>query len=244
MPKSVAVVLCAIPLVLLAACGAGGPVATEGPVAKRTIFYGWSGYSTVGHYTQVSAAWVQPAVVCPAKGVSHSSFWVGLDGVWPSDPQTVEQTGIEADCSRGTPFYRAWYELVPTEKVYVPYSSVVKPGDKISASVTTDGDGHFTLSLSDPSEDWTKKTPAALGKARLGSAEVIVEKPVNAQGHTLANFGIVRFTHATANGRSFSDLNGLQRINMARPDGRRGPKVEATTSPMSNGAFLVTWKHP
>src|SRR5437763_284727 len=114
----------------------------------------WSGYAATGNrFTSVSASWTEPTVVC--SGTAYSSFWVGLDG---DTSNTVEQTGTSADCSGGTPQYYAWYEMYP--KYPTNLRGTVRPGDKLSASVTTDGRGGFTLTISDSTQGWTNTTNA------------------------------------------------------------------------------------
>src|SRR5262249_19767511 len=68
----------------------------------------WSGYavSGFGPYQSVSSSWRQPAVDCSLTPTAWSAFWVGLDG---DTTNTVEQTGTEADCSKGAAVYYAWY---------------------------------------------------------------------------------------------------------------------------------------
>src|SRR5579862_2270478 len=160
----------------------------------------WSGYAVTGsRYTSVSASWVQPTVNCSVTPTGWSSFWVGLDG---DTTNTVEQTGTEADCSSGTAVYSAWYEMYP--KYPVNYRDTVAPGDSFSASVTTDGRGDFSLTLTDNTRHWSHTTTARLKSAKLGSAEVIAEAPSSSGGVLpLADFGTANFTAATANGTSF-----------------------------------------
>jgi hypothetical protein len=193
----------------------------------------WSGYAvTGGRYTSVSASWTEPSVSC--SGTAYSSFWVGLDGDTSS---TVEQLGTDADCSGSTPQYYAWTEMYP--KYPVNLSGTVKPGDKLSASVTTNGSGSFTLKITDSTQGWTSTTNAKLHSAALASAEVIAEAPSSRSGVLpLANFGSVGFTGATANGVSMDSLSGLDPITMAS-----GSTVKAQPSNMSGGSFTVTWKH-
>ena len=245
MAKWTAVVLCFLSVVVFTACGAGNRTAAGGTThgASNT----WSGYAlAAGRYTQVSASWVQPSVNCSVAQTVYSdywegaSIWAGLDG-FSAGMGTVEQTGTSAFCEYGRLSYSAWYELWPKSRKEVEYSNLVKAGDKISASVTADGNGHFTLILADQSEGWMRRRTATYKKARLGSAEVIAEVPDPLAGYprTLADFGTVSFTGATANGASFSDVNGLHEIDMVSPKG----KLKAATSPLANGAFSVTWKH-
>ncbi|MDX6482152.1 MAG: hypothetical protein QOG85_2662 [Gaiellaceae bacterium] len=193
----------------------------------------WSGYAvTGGRYTSVSASWTEPAVSC--SGTAYSSFWVGLDGDTSS---TVEQTGSSADCSGSTPQYYAWYEMYP--KYPVNLSGTVRPGDKLTASVTTDGKGNFTLTISDSTQGWTNTTNAKLHSAALASAEVIAEAPSSRSGVLpLANFGTVSFTNASANGTPLGNLSGLDPITMSS-----GGTTKAQPGNISGGSFSVAWKH-
>ncbi|MFL5915859.1 MAG: G1 family glutamic endopeptidase [Gaiellaceae bacterium] len=195
----------------------------------------WSGYAVTGsRYTSVSASWTEPTVSC-SGGTAYSSFWVGLDG---DTSGTVEQTGTDADCSGSTPQYYAWYEMYP--KFPVNLSGTVRPGDNMTASVTTNGSGSFTLTISDTTQRWTNTTNARLKRASLASAEVIAEAPSSSGGVLpLANFGTVGFTSAKANGATLtSSTPGIDPITM-----QSGSTVKAQPGSISSGAFSVTWKH-
>ena len=195
----------------------------------------WSGYAvTGGRYTSVSASWTQPTATC-AGTTAYSSFWVGLDG---DTSNTVEQTGTDADCSGSTPQYYAWYEMYPKFPVNLRYT--VKPGDHLSASVTTNGSGSFTLTITDSTQGWTNTTSARLKSAKLASAEVIAEAPSSSGGVLpLANFGKVSFSGASANGALLtSSTPGIDPITM-----QSGSTVKAQPSSISNGGFSVAWKH-
>jgi hypothetical protein len=194
----------------------------------------WSGYAVTGsRFTSVSASWTQPTAKC--TGTAYSSFWVGLDG---DTSNTVEQTGTDADCSGSTPQYYAWYEMYP--KFPVNLRGTVRPGDHLSASVTTDGSGRFTLTITDSTQGWTNTTNARLKSAKLASAEVIAEAPSSSGGVLpLANFGTVSFSGAKANGSLLtSSTPHLDPITM-----QSGSTVKAQPSSISNGAFSVAWKH-
>ena len=221
---------------LSAAAGGATPSRWHGPMHKLTnsTSTNWSGYAvTGGRYTRVSAAWTEPKATC--SGTAYSSFWVGLDG---DTSNTVEQTGTDADCSGSTPQYYAWYEMYP--KFPVNLSGKVAPGDKLSASVTTNGSGSFTLTITDSTQGWTNTKTARLKSAKLASAEVIAEAPSSSGGVLpLANFGTVSFTGATVNGNVLtSGTSGLDAITM-----QSGSTVKAQPGTISNGSFSVTWKH-
>jgi hypothetical protein len=124
-------------------------------------------------------------------------------------------------------------------KYPVNYRDTVHAGDQFTASVTTDGRGGFTLVLSDTTRGWSHTATARLKSAKLGSAEVIAEAPSSSGGVLpLADFGTVGFSGATANGTSFSNLSGLDKINMVS-----GSTTKASTSNISGGNFSVTWQH-
>ena len=226
----------AIAAALSATAGGATSSLRHGPIHKITnsTSTNWSGYAvTGGRYTSVSSSWVQPAASC--SGTAYSSFWVGLDG---DTSNTVEQTGTDADCSGSTPVYYAWYEMYP--KFPVNYSNTVKPGDHMSASVTTNGSGSFTLTISDSTQGWSNTKTARLKSAKLASAEVIAEAPSSSGGVLpLANFGTVGFSSATVNNSLLtSSTPGLDAITM-----KSGTTVKAQPGSMNNGSFSVAWKH-
>ena len=225
----------AIAAALSATAGGATPSVKHGRMHRITnsTSTNWSGYAvTGGRYTQVSASWKVPQVSC--SGTAYSSFWVGLDG---DTSNTVEQTGTDSDCSGTTPQYYAWYEMYP--KFPVNFSNPVHVGDTMSASVTTDGRGGFTLTISDGTA-WSKTVNARLKSAKLASAEVIAEAPSSSGGVLpLANFGTVNFTSAKANGALLtSSTPGIDPITM-----QSGSTVKAQPGNISSGAFSDTWHH-
>ncbi len=221
---------------LSATAGGATPSLRQGRMHRITnsTSTNWSGYAVTGsRFTSVASSWTEPTVTCSAT--AYSSFWVGLDG---DTSNTVEQTGTDADCSGKTPQYYAWYEMYP--KYPVNLSGKVAPGDKLSASVTTNGSGSFTLKITDSTQGWTNTTTTKLKSAKLASAEVIAEAPSSSSGVLpLANFGTVGFTGATVNGSVLtSSTPNLDPITM-----QSGSTVKAQPSSMSSGSFSVAWKH-
>jgi hypothetical protein len=222
-----------------------GPVL--GPINAAASSANWAGYAATGQpgtLTSVSSSWSQPAVNCGNAAQTFSSFWVGLDG---DGTPTVEQTGTEADCANGaaaggpgqssTATYQGWYEIFPAPPVF--YNNPVQPADAMSASVTANGNGMFTLTLTDTTQGWTKTTQQSEPNAQLGSAEVIAEAPSNGQQVLpLANFGTVNFGNATADNQPLgNEGQNLSAITMAS-----GNTTLATPSALNGGnAFSVTW---
>ena len=195
----------------------------------------WSGYAATGAtgaFKSVSSSWTQPAVTCTSKA-TYSSFWVGLDGYSNS---ALEQTGTEADCVGGRAEYGAWWEVLPAAES--PYSVTVAPGDHLSASVVDNGNGTFTMTLSDSTQGWTKTTTHAGSSGyKDSSAEVIAEATeVNGRIANLSNFGTVTFSGSTAGGTALGSLSPTEIVM----EGSRDVKAQPGT--ISGGTFADTWK--
>jgi hypothetical protein len=219
--------------------GSGGGSEGGGPTVNGTAnaagtSVNWSGYAaagTPGQFTSVSTSWTQPAVTCGATNMD-SSFWAGLDG---DGTDTVEQTGTEADCTNGTASYSGWWEMFPNAPVF--YDNPVDPGDVMSASVTANGNGNFTLTLSDTTQGWTQTTQQTSADAQLGSAEIIAEAPSDGTVLPLSNFGTVTFSNDTVNGAPIGN-SGAASLTMVS----QGGVTEATPSALAGGnSFTVTW---
>ena len=124
-------------------------------------------------------------------------------------------------------------------KFPVNLSLAIRPGDSISASVTTSGNGRFTLTLTNTTTGQSFQTVQTLKRARLASAEAIAEAPSGSGGVLpLTNFGTANFSSVTVNGQSIGSFNP-DRIDMVQ-----NGVTKATTSALSGGtSFSVTWKH-
>jgi hypothetical protein len=150
---------------------------------------GWSGYAGADvkdSVTAVSGSWIVPAATCGAEGEKNTgaSFWVGIDGYTSA---TVEQTGTDADCSKSSPKYYAWYEFFPLPGVTIT-SLVVEPGDLMTASVIYDGT-QFTATITDERTGETFSISKAVPEARRNSAEWIAED----NSYLFTDFGTVLF---------------------------------------------------
>lgn len=213
------------------ATGAAG----TGTVTQATST-NWSGYADTGaKFNSVSASWTQPTVTCNANH-TFSSFWVGLDG---DGSNTVEQTGTEADCQNGNATNFGWFEMFPAAPV--AYNQPVAAGDSMSASVTTDGNGNFTLTLTDNTQGWNQVTHQTSNSAQLASAEVIAEAPSSTTGVLpLSNFGNVNFTNAMANGAAIG-TGAANQLTMMSQGGTPKATASALTAAQN---FSVTFMNP
>ena len=136
----------------------------------------WNGYADTdsgGHtYSEISGTWAEPSAKCTST-TSEAAFWVGLDGLTSA---TVEQVGTLAACQDGTASYYTWWEMYPTNDIQV-VGTTVKPGDKITASVTKTGT-KFALKLTDATTSGNNFSVTETCATCLGSsAEWVAENP-------------------------------------------------------------------
>jgi len=211
-----------------------GPFSAHGRGLHSVTSSNWSGYaatSGTGSFSSVSASWVEPTGHCTSES-QYSSLWLGLDGY---SSRSVEQTGSEVDCSGSTPLYYAWWEMYPGPSH--TFRSTVSPGDHFTASVTFDGGGRFTLTISDTTRGWSHTENKTLSSARRSSAEVIVEAPSSLSGILpLANFGTANFTNSAANGSAIGNFGPTEIIMKA------GSTQKDSISALSGGtSFGATW---
>jgi hypothetical protein len=187
----------------------------------------WSGLvATGGTYTSTSVSWTEPTSVTCNSSNDLMAPWVGIDGYGTS---SVEQTGVATDCSSGSPVDEGWYEMYPDAPVY--YDNPVSPGDSISASVTTDGDGNYTLTLTDNTAGWTQTTPGSY-QGQNASAEAIIESPTA----SYPDFGSVAFTDFTINGQA-ADSTDPVALDASNASG-----FEDHTNALSGGNFSIDYE--
>ena len=169
----------------------GSPDASSSP---------WGGYVATGNsFTSIVGSWVEPKVTCNS---SNNLFapWVGIDGYGSS---SVEQTGVQADCSSGSPVYSAWYEMYPKAPVYISTSKYpAAANDKFTGSVVTSGNGSYKITLKDDTKGWTYTTTQKLNAQNV-SAEAIIESPTS----SYPTFTACKFSAITVNGEVFSSFD-------------------------------------
>ena len=210
--------------------------------------FNWSGYadtaSSAQTFTKVSGSWTTPSVTCSAED-QITSDWVGLDGF---NSATVEQLGTISWCYKGKPLYFTWYSMFPNGTTEV--GAALKPGDKISASVTRTGTS-YALRLTDSTTSGnnisvTKTCP--LTTCLDTSAEWVSERPSFAKP-----FGIVPQAHYNA----FKITNGSQTSGGHTGTIGAGPGVTeitmrdatsaynlGTVSALTGGnSFTTTWRN-
>lgn len=156
----------------------------------------WSGYAiSSGTYNDITGSWTVTAV-SKSRKATYSSTWIGIDGFNNSD---LIQTGTEADYYSGSAHYNAWWEILPAAET--PISTIsVKPGDVMNAHIHNNGNGTWTITISDKTNGQSFTTTQSYS-GPASSAEWIQEAPtVNGRVATLANYGEVTMDPGTVNG--------------------------------------------
>jgi hypothetical protein len=239
------------------------------PNPNATTSTNWSGYAAETNFSQpqqnsvtaVGGSWVVPMVAGPLSGNTYSSTWVGIDGY---NNQTVEQIGTEQDYVNGKPVYYAWWEMyssggakVPGQGYEAPISNMtISPGDLISASVQyipiTYTAGLFELSIKDQSQandsfgTYQSSSQTQSPLAQRTSAEWIVEATSVNGTTSLANFGSVTFTNASAtingvSGAINSPSWQSQAINMVSGVGVTYDTTSVLTNSGKNFVVIDDW---
>jgi hypothetical protein len=232
-----AIAACATPLLRAplpqaARCGVTGD---SSAVTTGVSALNWAGYDVTGLHTSVAATWVQPAVQPGGADLQAASFWVGLDG---DGSATAEQIGTAVMSRDDSVTAYAWYEMYPQPEVRIT-GVPVAAGDTLTASVTTDGQGSYTLTLTDETSGASFTTTQAGSAATPSSAEIVAEAPTDASlGRLipLACFDAVAFGDCAVDGRPLG-ADPCLRVTMVARDG--GVVAGASQLSSDGGAFTV-----
>jgi hypothetical protein len=208
--------------------------------------FNWSGYADIATknqtFTKVSGAWTTPSVTCNAED-QITSNWVGLDGF---NSNTVEQLGTISWCFQGAPVYFTWYEMFPAGTVEV--GTALKPGDKISASVTRTGTS-YALKLTDSTtagNNISVTKTCALATCVDTSAEWISERPSFSIGIVpQAHYNAFKLTSGsvTANGKTTTIGAGLGVNSITMIDATQTYNLNTVSALTGGNAFSTTWKN-
>jgi len=208
--------------------------------------FNWSGYADTATkhqtFTKVSGAWTTPSVTCNAED-QITSDWVGLDGF---NSNTVEQLGTISWCFQGAPTYFTWYEMFPKGTVEV--GTALKPGDKISASVTRTGTS-YALKLTDATtagNNISVTKTCALATCVDTSAEWISERPSFSIGVVpQAHYNAFKITSGsvTANGHTTTIGAGPGVNSVTMIDATQAYNLNTVSALTGGNAFSTTWKN-
>ena len=226
--------------------------AHAGPIGTIAIpSFNWSGYADgapttpAGTFTQVGGSWTAPSVACGAED-QLTVEWVGLDGLLSG---SVEQLGTIGWCYKRSPIYFTWWEMFPTNNGLITVGSTLRPGDKITASVTRSGTS-YTLKLKDATHTAnsfkTIQTCAATTCLDT-SAEWISERPAFAQVGFApqAHYNAFKITNGsqTANGTSgtIGSFSTVYAITMV--DATNAYSLNTVSSLAGGNSFSTTWQN-
>jgi len=208
--------------------------------------FNWSGYADTATkhqtFTKVSGAWTTPSVTCNAED-QITSDWVGLDGF---NSNTVEQLGTISWCFQGAPTYFTWYEMFPKGTVEV--GMALKPGDKISASVTRTNTS-YALKLTDSTtagNNISVTKTCALATCVDTSAEWISERPSFSIGIVpQAHYNAFKITagSVTANGHTTTIGAGPGVNSVTMIDATQAYNLNTVSALTGGNAFSTTWKN-
>jgi hypothetical protein len=236
----------------------GHPQAMLVPSARRHLAagvtpsaaYNWSGYADgggttkAGTFTKVSGSWTTPSVTCGAED-QLTSNWVGLDGF---GDHSVEQLGTFEWCYKGSPVYFTWWEMYPAGKVLLEAGKTLRPGDKISASVSRSGTS-YTLKLADsthPANSFTTTQTCPATTCLDESAEWISERPGLSTGIApQARYNAFKVTNGaqTANGKAgtIGSYPAVSAITMV--DSTDAYDLGTVSALTTANSFSTTWKN-
>jgi Peptidase A4 family/PASTA domain len=231
--------------------------ATDAYAADQTST-NWSGYVTPVKakvsYQATSTTFTVPASITCTGTDTASSFWAGLDGYSDS---TVEQDGVEADCTDGSLALYAWVETYPAPEEEIVNGDTeapepVEPGDVVVSTVTEDSTSEYTFSMDDETQGWTVGAGMAMPAGSKGedqSSEVITEATTECTSASasscaimpLTNFGKVAYTSASYNNsRTAYTGSNTTPIELVETDGIR----DGVGALGVDGAFTVTYGTP
>jgi hypothetical protein len=214
----------------------------------------WSGYVTpadAGAYQATSTTFTVPTSISCTHTDTASSFWAGLDGADPND-NTVEQDGVEADCTDGSLSMYAWLETFPAaEQEIVSTTGVPAPverGDVFTSTVTEDSPSEYTFAMDDETQGWNINTRLQMPigfTAEDETSEVITEATTDCTSSSessctvmpITDFGKIAYTSASCNvGTDYTSSNTTP-IELEQ-NGRLTATVAALGA---GGAFTVTY---
>jgi hypothetical protein len=214
----------------------------------------WAGYVSLpthpkGTFRFVSSSFTVPSVNCTTTPAdSYSVHWVGLDGY---NSGTVEQDGVESDCTSGGPVYSAWWETYPGNSITTVFD--LNAGDAVTASVyfkAASGSHHdqYNLVLTDVTSGQHFNLWESCGatSCKNHSAEVISEAPSSTSGVLpLADYGVEHYANIAVTDKS-AQRGGISSSNwnhykIIQSNGG-GQTLASPGSLVGGNAFSNTWK--
>jgi Peptidase A4 family len=230
----------------------GGPAGTSATTMIDTTFsHNWGGYAVHQSgvkFRAIKATFFVPFINCAVtpgntSPGNFSSHWVGLDGFASN---TVEQDGIEADCSSGSAHYDAWHEVFPRPEQ--PVKMKIRPGDSITASVRySKSTRKYRLEVMDNTNGnhFTVHQRCAGSACVRASAEAISEAPSDSSGILpMADYGASSFAAISITGGS-GQTGGIKSSHWSHSKiiqvGFHSDRTIASPTALHGRSFDVYW---
>ena len=193
----------------------------------------WSGLIDFGaQYSHVAGQWIVPPIQ-PSSTLAATSSWIGIDG---ATNLSLIQTGTAEQTINDVNTYFAWYEILPSAAIPI---GLVNPGDVMSASVTQNSPGLWTISITDVTENQSYSDQFAYSGPGA-TAEWIEEDPtINGGEPQLANFGTAHFSGMAISGTNLAS-NAVNPVDMVDSGGN----VIAYPANITASAFTVSYGAP
>jgi len=215
----------------------------------------WSGYVTPevsAGYTATSTTFTVPTLTTCGSTDTASSFWAGLDG---DGDNTVEQDGVEVDCTGGSASLYAWVETYPAPQQEIDNSTTgtpapVEPGDSIVSTVTEIDPSEYNVFVEDATQRWSLSADLDMPAGYTGedlTSEVITEATTECDPTCtimpLTDFGQVNFGDAlyfTSSGATDYANSNTTKIDLYQ----NGVEADDVGPLAADSAFTVTYGTP
>jgi hypothetical protein len=218
------------------------------PLGQATVSLDWAGYTVTTSSLNpqpvligVNGSWTVPTVSA-SIGDTYSAAWIGIGGQLEGD-STLIQVGTEHDSISGQPEYSAWYELLPNDSVTITTINV-SPGDEITASInlTDSNTNEWIVEINDVTQGQEFSENFFYVSSKL-SAEWVVERPtVGNHLSTLADFGHVTFTNASARtDTSVEKINDFSFSQVIMQDRQNRQLVTVSSLSSDGSSFTVSY---
>jgi hypothetical protein len=218
------------------------------PMGQATASLDWAGYTVTSSSFNpqpvligVNGSWIVSTVSVSIDD-TYSAAWIGIGGQLEGD-YTLIQVGTEHDSINGRPAYSAWYELLPNDSVTITTINV-SPGDEITASIdlADSNANEWTVEINDVTQGQEFRENFFYVSSRL-SAEWVVERPtVGSHISTIANFGHVTFTNASARtDTSVGKINDFSFSQVIMQDRQNRQLVTVSSLSSDGSSFTVNY---
>ncbi|KAG8989180.1 hypothetical protein FRB94_010922 [Tulasnella sp. JGI-2019a] len=178
------------------------PASHAGEVSNVQYSSNWAGAvfdsKPAGTFKSVTGTFIVPTPKAASGKTSGSaSAWVGLDG--DTCGNAILQTGVDFTITNGAVSYDAWYEWYP-DYAYDFSGITISAGDSITTTVTATSTkaGTAVITNNTTGKTVTKSLTSSYALCEENAEWIVEDYEEGSSLVTLANFGTVTFTGASA----------------------------------------------